>query len=156
MRTFEDAKGRTWTLELNVSALRRVRDLVQIDLAEVVEKDNALLLKLYSRPETISDAVWGIIYPQAAAMNVGRAEFDEALSGEALHRAKTALLDEITGFFVAFLPAEGELLKRWRELMEKMATELIRKSAEQMAQAVSGPPPPESGSPSGSAPGSAA
>jgi hypothetical protein len=37
MRTFNDNAGRTWTLAINVDAVRRVRSIVNVDLLEAVE-----------------------------------------------------------------------------------------------------------------------
>jgi hypothetical protein len=162
MRTFTDGKGREWTLDLNVSALRRVRDLCGVDLAEVVEKDKDLLFRLYARPETIGAVLWGIVQPQAAGKGIDRADFDDSLSGAALHAGKTALLDEITAFFTSFLPGEGALISRWRTLMDGMAETLIRQAGERMealatperrATALPAQPLPGSGSASGDAPG---
>ena len=37
MKTFSDNAGRTWTIQINVDAIKRVRDLVSINLLEVVD-----------------------------------------------------------------------------------------------------------------------
>mgnify|MGYP005827549127 CR=1 FL=1 len=37
MKTFTDNAGRTWTIQVNVDAIRRVRDLLKVNLLEVVE-----------------------------------------------------------------------------------------------------------------------
>ena len=165
MRTFMDGRRREWTLDLTVASMRRVRDLAGVDLAEVVEKDKDLLFRLYARPETIGAVLWGLVQPQAQAWQIGRPDFDEALTGAALHSGKTALLDEITAFFTSFLPGEGALIARWRTLMDGMAQTLIHEAGERMQDlAASAQPPPGhlpprrqvSGSASGAAPGSPA
>ena len=37
MRTFTDNAGRTWTIQVNVTAVKRVRGLVGIDLYKLVD-----------------------------------------------------------------------------------------------------------------------
>jgi len=34
MRTFSDNAGRTWTVQVNVNAIKRVRDLAKVDLLQ--------------------------------------------------------------------------------------------------------------------------
>ena len=41
MKTFTDNKGRTWTLEVTVATVKRVRALCRVDLNSIVELDLA-------------------------------------------------------------------------------------------------------------------
>ena len=37
MRTFTDNAGRTWTVAINVAAVKRVRGLIKVDLYKLVD-----------------------------------------------------------------------------------------------------------------------
>jgi hypothetical protein len=50
MRTFIDNAGRTWTLQINVAAVKRVRGLVNIDLYKLIDDGMEPLAKLVADP----------------------------------------------------------------------------------------------------------
>jgi len=54
IKTFTDNAGRTWTVQVNVDAIKRVRDLAKVDLPEVVE--GKLIKRLLSAPVLLGKA----------------------------------------------------------------------------------------------------
>jgi hypothetical protein len=97
MKTFTDNAGRTWTVQINVDAIKRVRELVQINLLEVIE--GALLERLASDPVLLCDCVYALCKPQADAQSIGDAEFGRAMGGDVIDAASDALLEELIDFF---------------------------------------------------------
>ena len=53
MRQFKDNAGRDWNLAVNVAGIKRLRDLLDVDLMQVIEGD--LLQRLYADPILLVD-----------------------------------------------------------------------------------------------------
>jgi hypothetical protein len=97
MKTFSDNAGRTWTVQVNVDAIKRVRDLAQVNLLEVV--DGKLLERLVSDPILLCDVIYALCKPEADAKSVSDVDFGRAMAGDAIDAATTALLEELVDFF---------------------------------------------------------
>jgi hypothetical protein len=97
MRTFKDTAGRTWTLQINVDAIKRVRGLLHVDLLEIA--DGKLIERLAGDPVLLCDVVFAIIKPDADAQNVSDVDFGRAMGGDCLEQATNSLLEELADFF---------------------------------------------------------
>jgi len=97
MKTFNDNAARSWTVQVNVDAIKRVRDLAQVNLLEVVE--GKLLERLISDPILLCDVIYCLCKPEADTKNVSDADFGRAMAGDAIDGATTALLEELVDFF---------------------------------------------------------
>lgn len=97
MKTFNDTLGRTWTVTINVDAIRRVRSLLNINLLDAVE--GKLLERLVTDPVLLCDILFSLVQPEAQAKNVTDEDFGRALGGDVLDHATTALLEELVDFF---------------------------------------------------------
>ncbi len=67
MRAFKDSTGRTWSIEINVAALKRIRGLAGVDLMQVVEGTGGLIEKLIRDPVLLCDVVYALCKPEADA-----------------------------------------------------------------------------------------
>src|SRR5574340_353411 len=94
MKTFKDNAGRTWTIAVNVDAVKRVRDLLKEDLLDVEN----VLKRLMIDPILLCDCVYCVCKPQADAEHVSDVQFAQAMAGDAIAHAKTALVEEIVNF----------------------------------------------------------
>jgi hypothetical protein len=105
MRSFKDNKNHTWTINITVAAIKRVRALCDIDLYSLVEigedgKSNTALLEHLSRdPVLLIDAIYAVCKPEADALGISDEEFGEAMAGDAIDEAAAAFLDELVDFF---------------------------------------------------------
>ena len=105
MKSFTDNKGRTWTLEVTVATVKRVRALCRVDLNSIVELDKnnkpsaELLERLSSDPVLLVDVLYAICKPQADKLGVSDEDFGEAMAGDAIEYATSALLEEVINFF---------------------------------------------------------
>jgi len=119
MKTFTDNEGRSWTVEVNVAALKRVKGLAGVDLLEVL--DGALIERLIRDPVLLCDALYAVCKPEADEKGVSDEDFGRAMAGDAIEHATAALLDEI----VSFCPsprdraALGRVLAATRTAMDK-------------------------------------
>jgi hypothetical protein len=105
MHTFIDNAGRTWTLAVNVGAIKRVRALCGIDLANIIsietgkDPDISVLKQLSQDPVLLVNTVYAICKNEADSKNTSDEDFGQAMAGDAIENATTALLDEVVDFF---------------------------------------------------------
>jgi hypothetical protein len=99
MKTFADNAGRTWALKVDVSTIRRVRDVLELNLLELVDLKSNMLERLYQDPCLLCDILFVLVKPEAEAKGVTDEDFGRSLGGDALGDATDALLTEIVDFF---------------------------------------------------------
>ena len=105
MKSFTDNLGRTWTLVVNVAAIKRVRALCGVDLNAIVEIDKdqnptaELLERLSTDPVLLVDVLFAVCKPECDQKGVTDEDFGAAMAGDAIEQATSALLDEIVDFF---------------------------------------------------------
>jgi len=97
MKTFTDNTGRTWTLVINVDAIKRVRSVASVNLMEAVEGN--LIERLVADPVLLCDVIYAVAKPEADANQVSDEEFGRSMAGDAIENATTALLEELVDFF---------------------------------------------------------
>ncbi len=98
MGTFRDTLGRPWQIEINVTTLRRVKALVNVNLLEVLEAKGTLLGRLMFDPFLLCDVLFAICKPEADAAGVSDEDFGKGLAGDVLDAAFKALEEQIISF----------------------------------------------------------
>ena len=137
MRQFKDNAGRTWTVDINVATLKRVRGLTGVDLMQVIE--GTLIEKFIRDPVLLCDVVYAVCKPEAdaATPRVSDEEFGKAMAGDAIEAATMAVLDELVGFCPSprdranlgrVLQATNRVLDKARDLTEKRIETLTSES----------------------------
>ena len=96
MKTFTDNAGRTWTVAINVDAIKRVRALLDVDLLEIV--DGKLIERLIRDPVLLCDVVYVLCKPEADTKGVSDEQFGQAMAGDAIEHATKVVLEELVGF----------------------------------------------------------
>ena len=123
MRTFKDNAGRTWQIAMNVTAAKRVRSMLGVDLlalgGDAEKPEDHLFTRLYSDPCFLVDVLYVVCKTEADANGVTDEQFGEAMAGDAIDQATRALLEEI----VDFSPSPRDRA-RARRVLDK-ATEMI-------------------------------
>lgn len=146
MKTFADSQGQTWELSINSFAIKRIRDLLSIDLLEVAIDRGALLTRLGDDPVLLVDLLYVLCRAQCEARQMTDEQFAAAIVGDGLYRAERAFLEELVGFFPpgkrAVLDAALAKLRQFisaaeERTLEKLADpELDRAVAERIAAAM--------------------
>ena len=95
MKTFNDNAGRTWTIAVNVDAVKRVRDLLGEDLLDIKQ----ILERLMLDPILLCDVVYCVCKPQADTEKISDEDFARAMAGDTIGHAKRALLEDLVDFF---------------------------------------------------------
>lgn len=117
MKTFIDNAARNWTVQVNVDAIKRVRDLAGVNLLEVV--DGKLLEKLTSDPILLCDVIYALCKPEADIRTVTDRDFGRSMGGDAIDQATTALLEELVDFFPS---ARRQVLAKAMAKLKKLQT----------------------------------
>jgi len=97
MKTFKDNAGKTWNIQVNVDAVKRVRSLLDVDLMNAVEGE--LLQQIGNDPCLLCDIIFCICKPQADAEGVSDVDFGQAMAGDCIEHATDAFLEELINFF---------------------------------------------------------
>jgi hypothetical protein len=97
MKAFKDNADRTWTVTVNVDAIKRARSLLDVNLLEAV--GCRLLERLVSDPVLLCDVIYVVCKPEADTRGVSDEEFGRAMAGDAIEQATQALLEELVAFF---------------------------------------------------------
>ena len=99
MRTFNDGAGRTWTVALNLNAVKRVKSLLEVNLLELDQGTPPLLTRLDTDLILLCDVIYCVVKPEADALKVSDEDFGRALGGDAILAAHNALMEELGDFF---------------------------------------------------------
>jgi len=94
---FRDSKGRSWAIDINVTAVKRVRSLAGVDLLDLA--DGSLVETLIADPVKLADILYALCKPQADQAGVSDEQFGEGLAGDAIAGATDAMLESLAGFF---------------------------------------------------------
>ena len=157
MKQFKDNAGRTWTVDINVATLKRVRGLAGVDLMQVIE--GTLIEKFIRDPVLLCDVVYAICKPEADAAKVSDEEFGKAMAGDAIEAATGAVLEELVAFCPSprdranlgrVLQATNRVLDKARDLTEKRIETLTSESELDKLVSRMVPPLPESPTPGSS------
>ena len=114
METFKDLKGRQWELSITVSAIKRVRSALHLDITNLGE--DGFIGILANDPEKMVDMFWVLLKAQAQTMSwrekevegeelpepkvgVDEVEFGEGFAGDVIDEAVLAFTEELTNFF---------------------------------------------------------
>lgn len=130
MHSFKDIKDRTWNIAINVNSIKRVRAMADgFDLMKVVE-DQSTLSRLTDDPFILVAALYALCQPQADTASVTPEDFGEAMGGDSLDGASTALLAELADFFPPHrrgpMKAAVDKLREIQETAATMATAKIQ------------------------------
>lgn len=97
MSNWKDSQGRSWSMAVTISTVKRTRDLAGINLLDVF--DGKLLSQLSQDPELLVNTIYAVCKPQADAAGVSDEQFGELLVGDAIEQAAEALVQGIIDFF---------------------------------------------------------
>ncbi len=97
MKTFTDNTGRTWSIAINVGAVKRVRSGLDVNLLDAVE--GKLIERLVSDPVLLCDVIFALCQHEAEACGITDEQFGQAMAGDAIDSATSALMEELVDFF---------------------------------------------------------
>ena len=130
MKSFKDVNGKDWIISINVGSIKRVRDLLGINLLDCIKSN--LIDDLKSDPITLVDVLYCLVKEQADKAGISDINFGEAMAGDALEQATDAFLEELINFFPS--QKRGLLAKAMDKVREaeKVAMERAEKQLEEL------------------------
>lgn len=131
MKSFTDNTGRSWSIVMTIGSVKRVRDLLGVNLLEPESGDPPLMTRLGTDEILLCDVIYCLIKPQAEEQGVSDEQFGAALGGEAILSAQKAFYDELIDFF----QLRGR--KDRAKMMEKQA-QIINLSIEKAEMEIDG------------------
>ena len=99
MKAFKDSTGREWTLSITIDAVKRIRDLLKIDLLDLFGGEPPLLTRLDTDVILLCDTIFVAVKPQADTAGVSSEQFGAALGGDAIIAARDAFMEALSDFF---------------------------------------------------------
>jgi len=115
MAQFKDNKERSWTIDINVAVVKRVKARIQIDLLEAF---NGKFLEDLSRdPVRLVDLLYVLCEAQATAVGITDEQFGEAMAGDSILSATDAFISALVDFSPS--PRARASLTEIRRLMKE-------------------------------------
>ena len=98
MGSFKDNQDRTWSIDLTVGAVKRIRSSLEIDLLDLREQT---FTQLSNDVLLMHDVVWLLCKEEAAKRGISEEQFGAAVVGDPVSDAIGVVLEAIPGFFHA-------------------------------------------------------
>lgn len=96
--TFQDAKGRTWSLKLSIDAVDRIAELTGLDLLATSKECGAAYRKIMGDARILLNVAWHVIAPQAQNLNVPIEDFRASIDGNAIEAIGEAFTEALADF----------------------------------------------------------
>lgn len=122
MPAFVDNAGRTWAVAINVTAIKRVKALLDIHIPSLVDGKFESLAEVISDPITLCDVLYVLCKDQADKDGVTDEQFGQAMFGDALGNAADAFLGALADFFQS--PRVRAAISKIRETNARMEARL--------------------------------
>ena len=140
-KTFKDNAGRTWTIAVTVSGVKRVRDVLGLDLLDT----QSAIPRLMIDPVLLCDAAYVLLKPQCDQQSITDEMFGEGLAGDAITHCRRAVLEAVTDFFddpadrkriAEILPTVNQFLAKVRQTLDRAVSnpEIKKRLAEALAE----------------------
>lgn len=98
MKTFKDAVGRGWSIDINCWTIKLLRNAEIVNLSCPPGEAMARLGDLLADPVKTVEALWVLVQDAAAKPGITAEQFDAAMWGDAMESACRALTHELVEF----------------------------------------------------------
>ncbi len=127
MKTFKDKTGKEWTIEITIGAVKRVRDLLGINLTQLAEGTPPLITRLADLMLLV-DTIYCIVKPDADKAGITDVQFGSSLDGDAIKSANDAFWEDLENFTRSLgRPDEAMAIKKQRLMMSIAVAEGLLK-----------------------------
>lgn len=122
MAQFQDAAGRAWSIELDLTTADEIKAAHGLDLLDLEDGDRTYQ-RLNTDARLVVALVWDLVKPSAEAKNVTLEDFRRAMKPTAVRAAKEAVVEAIADFSPSPEVAEA-MRKVFRAASKKMKAAL--------------------------------
>jgi hypothetical protein len=114
MPTFKDSVNRSWTIEITVIELKKVKERLGVDLAECGHGNNAIIDRLSMDDVFLVDILAVVLEEQYQKAGLTPEQFVTGLFGQGADDAVNCLVEAIANFL---RPQRGRVLRAmWKKL----------------------------------------
>jgi hypothetical protein len=132
MKTFTDSASRVWTISITIDSVKRVRDLLSINLLEPEKGDPPLLTQIATDEILLCDIIYCLIKPQADSLGITDSQFGQSLGGDVILASQNAFYDELIDFFQKRGRADRAKAALTQQKMINLAIEAVTKNLNQI------------------------
>lgn len=125
MKTFRDSTGREWVISITVDTVKRVRASCDVDLLGALGGD--VLQRLITDPVLLCDVIYTCCEREANDRGITDVQFGEALAGDVIDHATTALLEALADFFPA---GKRQVLQKALQKIGRLQAVALEKASE--------------------------
>lgn len=139
MSQFTDAKGKAWTLDINVDSLDEVYKQTNVSLALLFDDNAKPMAELLGNLPVLANVCY--ILADAQTAGVSQRDFAKAIKGDVIEAMTTAFLRELTLFFpdARRRAAIEKMMSIWKSMettaMGRAEVELAKIDPQQLADA---------------------
>ena len=124
MKQFKDKQQDTWRVELNIGSVKRVRDVLSVDLMKLDEGEPPLVVRLQDDEILVGEIIAELLGDQLEARGLTADQMLSRFDGETAEAAYQAFMSELEGFFHQRGRGDkAEMVSRTRKMMEKAISE---------------------------------
>jgi len=145
MQTYRDNAGRTWTVAIDVAAIKRVRALIGYDLLSMLNGNGSQ--RLITDPVLLVDVLYALCRPEADRLSVTDEDFGRSMAGDAIEHATQALLEELVSFcpnprdrkrLRKFVTTMWTTMEKARDVLERKLDERLEDASRQALTGLGG------------------
>ena len=103
--TFKDLHGNKWTVEVNMATVKRIKDSLDCNIADLNNKET--MTKLADDIVFLVDVIYLCLKPQLDEKGISDVEFGQSLDGETVNQASEAFMEAFIAFCSAPFPVGG-------------------------------------------------
>lgn len=118
MRSFKDAKGRSWNINFTTGTAKRVKTLTGVD---VFSETQGIFGDELANYVVLCDVLYACVLPQAEEAKISDVEFGESQNGDTLAAAYDVLIEEIIDFYPQ---KKREVLRRYKQKMTDIGSQM--------------------------------
>lgn len=107
MKSFTDAKGRTWNIEIALDEVERIQEVAGVDFGDLKNLFENLA-KALGDTRTFGLILWALVGEQVIAKNLTPKEFKAGFNGDTVRAAVDCIAEEVVRFFPS---ASGPILR---------------------------------------------
>jgi hypothetical protein len=127
LKQFKDSQGREWTIDVTIGQIKRVRDLVKVNLYALFQEEAK---RLFSDPVLLVDTLYVLCQQQAEARKMSDEDFGRIFEGDVLEAAANALLEAVLDFFPS---SRRTILRATVDKSNELASQAMTKAAQKIA-----------------------
>jgi hypothetical protein len=114
MATFKDRLDRTWTIDLTVLEVKKVKNEFKLDLCEWSSRENKVFERLANDPVLLVDVLSCLLEDQIKHLGLTEKQFAQGMAGIGIVNATNALVEAIVNFSP---PQEGQVMQAmWKKV----------------------------------------